>query len=95
MGDKCPYIQRDGVRNPEVDNYTDRRDGAAMMTSVYQLALAWWYTDDDKYRAHAADILRTWFITPKTRMTPNLLHAQIVPCKNSVRSSSETAKPCG
>lgn len=84
--EKCPYIQRDGIRNPEVDNYSDRRDGAAMMTSVYTLALAWWYTDNVAYRVHCADILRTWFINNGTRMTPNLRHAQIVPCQNDGRA---------
>lgn len=85
-GDKCPYIQRDGIRNPEVDNYTDRRDGASMMTSTYLLSLAWWYTNDVSYRVQAAAILRTWFLNPGTKMNPHLEHAQIVPCKNSGRA---------
>lgn len=79
--EKCPYIQRDGIRNPEVDNYTDRRDGFEMMNSVYILSLAWWHTDRHEYRKKCGEVLRTWFLDEKTRQTPHLLHAQIVPCK--------------
>ncbi|WOO78578.1 uncharacterized protein LOC62_02G002123 [Vanrija pseudolonga] len=85
-GNKCPYIQRDGIRNPEVDNYTDRLDGVRMMTASYQLALAWWYTEDAKYRQKAGEVLREWFVKPETAMTPNLAHAQIIPCKNNGRA---------
>ncbi|BEI86642.1 hypothetical protein CcaverHIS002_0609290 [Cutaneotrichosporon cavernicola] len=81
----CPYVQRDGLRNPDVDLYTDRRDGGSMMNSTYMLSLAWWYTGDYKYREHAGKVLRTWFIDEATRMTPNLQHAQIIPCANTGR----------
>ncbi|KFZ14049.1 hypothetical protein V501_03415 [Pseudogymnoascus sp. VKM F-4519 (FW-2642)] len=84
--DGCPYIQRDGVRNPEVDNYTDHGDRGDMFQSSYILSLAWYYTGKKEYATHAADILRTWFLTPETRMNPNLNHAQIIPCKNTGRA---------
>jgi len=84
--DGCPYINRDGVRNPEVDNYTDHGDRGLMFQSSYILSLAWYYTGDAKYAKHAGDILRTWFLTPATRMNPNLNHAQIIPCANDGRS---------
>ena len=84
--DGCPYIQRDGIRNPEVDNYTDHGDRGNMFQASYILSLAWYYTGKDKYALHAGDILRTWFITNETRMNPNLNHAQIIPCANTGRS---------
>jgi hypothetical protein len=84
--DGCPYIQRDGFRNPEVDNYTDHADRASMFQSSYILSLVWYYTGNDKYAIHAGDILRTWFLTPATAMNPNLNHAQIIPCANTGRS---------
>ncbi|KFY79813.1 hypothetical protein V499_01246 [Pseudogymnoascus sp. VKM F-103] len=84
--DGCPYIQKDGVRNPDVDNYTDHGDRGDMFQSSYILSLAWYYTGKEKYALHAADILRTWFLTPATRMNPNLNHAQIIPCKNTGRA---------
>jgi hypothetical protein len=84
--DGCPYINRDGVRNPEVDNYTDHNDRGLMFQSSYILSLAWYYTGNEKYAKHAGDILRTWFLTPETLMNPNLNHAQIIPCANEGRS---------
>jgi len=57
-----------------------------MMNSTYILSLAWWYTGKDEYRQHAGDILRTWFINEETKMTPNLQHAQIIPCQNDGRA---------
>lgn len=78
-------MQRDGIRNPEVDQYTDRRDGFEMMNSAYILSLAWWHTDKPEYRKKCGEVLRTWFLDEKTRMTPHLLHSQIQPCKNTGR----------
>ncbi|KAL7948810.1 alginate lyase domain-containing protein [Trichoderma barbatum] len=84
--DGCPYIQKDGVRNPEVDQYQDRVSVGKMFNSTYVLSLAWYYTGNPKYSKHAANILRTWFLDSKTAMSPNLDHAQIIPCRNSGRS---------
>ncbi|KAJ6612033.1 alginate lyase-domain-containing protein [Mycena sp. CBHHK59/15] len=84
--DGCPYVNRDGVHNPEVDKYTDHNDRGSMFQSSYILALAWYYTGKTQYATHAGDILRTWFITSATRMNPNLNHAQFIPCANTGRS---------
>ncbi|KAK7061437.1 alginate-lyase domain-containing protein [Favolaschia claudopus] len=84
--DGCPWINRDGVHNPDADKYTDHNDRGKMFQSSYILSLAWYYTGQAKYATHAGTILRTWFITPSTRMNPNLNHAQIVPCANTGRS---------
>lgn len=84
--DGCPYINKDGVRNPEVDKYQDRVSVGKMFNSSYVLSLAWYYTGNPKYSKHASDILRTWFLDPNTAMNPNLDHAQLIPCANSGRS---------
>ncbi|CEJ89604.1 hypothetical protein VHEMI05439 [[Torrubiella] hemipterigena] len=84
--DGCPYINRDGERNPEVDKYTDRLGVGKMFNSSYVLSLAWYYTEKEEYAMHAVDILRTWFVTPETAMNPNLNHAQIIPCANTGRA---------
>lgn len=84
--DGCPYIQKDGVRNPEVDNYPDKLSSISLFNSTYALSLAWYYTGNPKYSVHAADIIRTWFLDPETAMNPNLNHAQIIPCANTGRS---------
>ncbi|MGW0146524.1 alginate lyase family protein [Streptomyces sp. NPDC003333] len=82
----CPYEQRDGERNPEVDTGTDRQDVEKTFDSSYDLSLAWYYTGERKYAEKAARVLRTWFLDPATRMNPNLDHAQFIPCRYDGRA---------
>ncbi|MCX4879445.1 alginate lyase family protein [Streptomyces sp. NBC_00847] len=82
----CPYVQRDGQRNPEVDSGTDRQDVEKVFDSTYDLSLAWYYTGRRTYAEKAAQVLRTWFLAPATRMNPNLNHAQFIPCKYDGRA---------
>ncbi|WP_435807826.1 alginate lyase family protein [Streptomyces parvulus] len=82
----CPYVQRDGERNPEVDTGTDRQDLEKVFDSSYDLALAWYYTGERQYARKTADVLRTWFLSPATRMNPDLDHAQFIPCKYDGRA---------
>ncbi|MEU9392099.1 alginate lyase family protein [Streptomyces sp. NPDC048324] len=82
----CPYVQKDGQRNPEVDSGTDRQDAEKVFDSTYDLALAWYYTGRKVYAEKAARILRTWFLAPATRMNPNLDHAQFIPCRYDGRA---------
>lgn len=44
----CPYVQRDGERNPEVDSGTDRQDVEKVFDSAYDLSLAWYYTGEKR-----------------------------------------------
>jgi hypothetical protein len=81
-----PYINRDGKKNPEVLLYTDRVYWEKVFTSSTILALAWFYTGKETYARHAGSILRTWFVDPETRMSPNLNHAQLIPHANTGRS---------
>ena len=83
--DGLPYIQRDGMRNPEVDSFTDFGDRGKMFRAALVLSLAWYYTENAFYAKHASNILRTWFLQPETRMNPNLNHAQIIPGANTGR----------
>ncbi|MER6788866.1 alginate lyase family protein [Streptomyces sp. NPDC000658] len=82
----CPYVQRDGQRNPEVDTGTDRQDVEKVFDSAYDLSLAWYYTRDERYAVKAGQILRTWFLDPATKMNPNLAHAQFIPCRYDGRA---------
>ncbi|WP_433917807.1 alginate lyase family protein [Streptomyces canus] len=82
----CPYVQRDGERNPEVDSGTDRQDVEKVFDSTYDLSLAWYYTGEKRYARKAGQVLRTWFLDPATRMNPHLEHAQFIPCKYDGRA---------
>lgn len=77
----CPYVDRDGVRNPEVDTITDHAERGEMFNAVYDLTLAWYYTGDPAYSRRAALDLETWFLDPATRMNPNLSYTQGIPCQ--------------
>ncbi|MCT9934075.1 alginate lyase family protein [Planotetraspora sp. A-T 1434] len=77
----CPYIQKDGVRNPAIDEITDHEERGEMFNAVYTLTLAWYYTGKAAYAERAALDLRTWFIDPATRMNPSLNYTQFIPCR--------------
>lgn len=75
--DGLPYIRKDGLSNP--DNFNDHRLALIRLSLlVPQLTAAYLLTKDLKYATHAVDHLRAWFITPATRMNPNLEYAQAV-----------------
>jgi hypothetical protein len=81
----CPYVNRDGVRNPATDAIPDKPSRLVAFNSIYQLSLAWYYTRDPAYAKRAALDLRTWFLDPTTRMNPNLNFAQGIPCQTDGR----------
>jgi Alginate lyase len=70
-----PYVNRDGESNPE--NFNKHRE-VMINLSVRMPALtaAWLLTDDARYAKRAGDYLRAWFVTPATRMNPNLEFSQ-------------------
>ncbi|MFC1431926.1 alginate lyase family protein [Streptacidiphilus sp. N1-3] len=77
----CPYVQKDGVRNPAIDTITDHAERGQLFNAVYDLTLAWYYTGKPAYAQRAALDLRTWFVDPATRMNPSLNYTQFIPCK--------------
>jgi hypothetical protein len=83
----CPYVQKDGQRNPAVDDITDHAERGAMFSAVYDLTLAWYYTGKPAYAQRAALDLRTWFTDPATRMNPDLDYTQFIPCKVNGRGT--------
>ena len=82
-----PYIRRDGEFNPErATNAFDVTDLDAMSASVEALSLAYYFTDDARYAAKAAQLLRVWFLDPASRMNPNTKYAQGVPGRTTGRA---------
>ena len=80
-----PYINRDGQSNP--DNFDDhRRVMIALSVQMPALTAAWVLTGDRRFAEHACDHLRAWFVTPETRMNPNLQYAQAIQGVSTGRS---------
>jgi hypothetical protein len=88
-GGGLPYLQKDGVVNPESSD-TKRYDAAKlnrMVGSVETLALASYLTGERRYGDAAARWLRTWFLDDKTRMNPSMRYSQIIPGRPEPRGT--------
>jgi hypothetical protein len=83
--DGLPYIRKDGRRNPEYSSITDQLHFGMMLEAVEKLTIAYSITRDRRYSGKAADLLRVWFLDKKTRMNPNMNHAQFIPGVNTGR----------
>jgi hypothetical protein len=78
--DGVPYIRRDGQTNPESldPRHSDRAALRTLIDTVDSLAWAYHYLGDERYAAHAARLLRVFFLDPQTRMNPHLRYAQAI-----------------
>lgn len=87
--DGLPYIRKDGKVNPESrdEEANDTLRMRLFGSGVETLALAYYFSHDEKYAAHAAAFLRTWCLDPATRMNPSLNFAQAVRGKNDGRGT--------
>lgn len=80
-----PYVHRDGQRNPEIARISDHANMGRVIGAVHTLGLAYYLTRDDRYAAHAARLVRTWFLDPATRMNPHLQFGQGIPGRTDGR----------
>jgi hypothetical protein len=72
-----PYLLRDGHYNP--DRFTANRTALNLMSdTVFVLGTAAYLFDDERYTQRAERLIQTWFLSPKTRMNPNLEYARVV-----------------
>jgi hypothetical protein len=65
-----------------------------MVDTVETLALASYFTGDEKYAAHARKLLRAWFIDADTRMNPSFQFAQAVRGRDSGRGLGLIESQC-
>lgn len=79
--DGLPYINRDGVSNPELERLDRNRLGLTAHR-VITLSLAWFFSGNEAYARKATELLRVWFLDKRTCMNPNLEYAQMVPGHN-------------
>lgn len=82
-----PYIRKDGQTNPEVREYKDKEYQPKLCESVHTLALAYYFSGENKYAEHAGKLLRVWFLDPATRMNPHLNFAQAIKGVNTGRGA--------
>lgn len=73
-----PYIEKDGLVNPEIYTYGDLSALTTMEADVHTLALAYYFTGTQSYASKAATFLKVWFLNKATAMNPNMNHAQVV-----------------
>jgi len=72
-----PYIQRDGMTNPE--NFTEHRKAMVRLSRIIgSLASAYKVTGDERYVKQAFVHLNAWFADPSTMMNPSLLYSQAI-----------------
>ena len=80
--DGLPYIRRDGEVNPERSGPEfDKERLRSLAADLEALSVAYYVTGESEYAARAAELLRTWFLNPATRMAPNMNFAQGIPGK--------------
>lgn len=81
--DGLPYIRRDGFRAPGTSLFEpgseqyDRSALQRLFDDTTLLALAWRLFGEEKYAAHAARLIKTWFLDEPTRMSPHMNYAQV------------------
>ncbi len=78
--DGLPWVRHDGKTNPASKTAeTDSKRIGHFTRSVRALALAYYFSQDEKYAQQGIDYIRTWFIDQDTKMNPNVNFGQGVP----------------
>ena len=84
--DGLPWIRQDGQVNPLTrDGKTDFETKKKMFNNTFHLALAYFFSDNEKYANKAFELIHIWFIDKDSRMNPNLQFAQGIPGINEGR----------
>jgi len=76
--DGLPYIRKDGEINPEVRNYLDKENLPRLCEHVFNLSLAYYFSNNEEYAKHASKLIKVWFLDTATAMKPNLEFGQAI-----------------
>jgi hypothetical protein len=76
--DGLPFIRKDGIRNPQVFDFPERENLRNVSQTALYLALAYYFTGEQKYAERATEIIRVWFLDPELGMNPNLNFGQAI-----------------
>jgi len=85
--DGLPYIKKDGLRNPTYYDISDSQEIDKMEDATLSLALAYYFTKDEKYANFTSKLLKAWFLNPETLQNPHLNFAQGIPGLNTGRGT--------
>ena len=78
--DGLPWIRHDGKTNPaSKTDETDSKRIGHFTRSVRALAVAYYFSQDEKYAQQGIEYIRTWFFNEDTKMNPNVNYGQGVP----------------
>jgi len=82
-----PYLRKDGETNPEVKEYKDKEYMPRLCEESNTLALAYYFSGNEKYAEHAAKLIRVWFLDTATSMNSNLNFGQAIKGTNDGRGA--------
>ncbi len=78
--DGSPWIVKDGEINPMTrGNDTDYIRLTEMFSSIENLSMSYFFTEDLKYAQKIKTILNSWFIDEATKVNPNIKYGQGIP----------------
>ncbi len=80
------YVRRDGYKNPELKEY-DLYLLSNMSKCLKYLSVAYYLSNNEKYRNAFVKQLKAWFVDKDTYMYPSFRYAQVIPGQNDNRGN--------